>query len=258
MTSLKALIFDVDGTLADTERHAHRVAFNDTFVAYSLDWYWSEALYGELLAITGGRERLKHYITDYQPHLPATIKQLDTFIADLHQAKTQRFLALIKAGQVPLRPGVQRLLTEARQTDLTLAIATTTSYINVHALLTCCLHPEAIHWFHVIGTGEAVYDKKPAPDIYHYVLQQLNLQPNQCLAIEDSDNGLQAALGAGIHTLITANDYTYSQDFTGATLVVDQLGEPNQPFTVLAGYAKQAQWVDVPLLKTIFNHALIS
>jgi HAD superfamily hydrolase (TIGR01509 family) len=252
MTELTALIFDVDGTLADTERDAHRVAFNDTFTAHHLDWYWSAELYGKLLAVTGGRERIKFYVTDYHPSLPV-LKDLDVFIAQLHQEKTQRFLDIVKAGRVPLRSGVQRLLIEARQAGLRLAIATTTSYVNVQALLTHCIHPEAVSWFEVIAAGDNIRHKKPAPDVYYHALEQLNLQANQCLAIEDSDNGLRAALGAGICTIVTTNDYTREQDFSGATVVIDQLGEPYQPFTILAGNIGKAQWMDIPLLKSIFK-----
>jgi len=250
MCKLKALIFDVDGTLADTEGDGHRVAFNQAFAAAGLDWQWPAQLYGELLAVAGGKERIRyfmdHYVPDFRP--PGDEKE---FIADLHRDKTRRYAEMLESGAMPLRPGVRRLLTEARGAGLRLAIATTTSPENVSVLLHQCLDPQAEGWFDVIAAGDIVPAKKPAPDIYRVALEQLGLKPQECLAFEDSENGLKSSSQAGITTLITVNDYTRNHDFNGARLVVDHLGEADRPFQVLAGDARGASCVDVDLLRDL-------
>lgn len=248
MTNLNALIFDVDGTLAETERDAHRVAFNDTFAEYGLDWFWDVNLYGELLAVTGGKERMKFFLERYRSDYP-TPDNLDAFIAELHDNKTARYNEMLINNPIPLRLGVRRLLEEARREGVRLAIATTTSLKNVTSLLEYSLTPEAVGWFDVIAAGEMVSAKKPAPDIYDYALKNLGLPAGQCVAIEDSFNGIRSANGANVPTLITVSDYTRYEDFSGALLVVNHLGEPDQPFTVLAGDAGDARYVDVAMLR---------
>ncbi len=232
--TLKALIFDVDGTLADTERDGHRVAFNRAFAEAGLDWNWDVPLYAKLLAVTGGKERIRHYVEQHRPDYqkPADFNAL---VARLHASKTRHYTALLGSGGIPLRPGVRRLLEEARRAGVRLAIATTTTPDNVIALLRHALLPEAESWFEVIGAGDVVAAKKPAPDIYHYVLERLRLSPAHCLAFEDSENGLRAAQAADLKTIITVNDYTRSHDFRGAVLVLDHLGEADRPFQVLSG-----------------------
>ncbi len=252
MTELNTLIFDVDGTLAENERDAHLVAFNETFAEYNLDWHWSPEFYGELLAVTGGKERIKFYLDKYRPDYPRP-DNLEAFIAELHKNKTVRYNDMLARRPIPLRPGVRRLLEEARRERLRLAIATTTSLKNVTTLLEYSLAPEAIEWFEVIAAGDMIAAKKPAPDIYHYALKKLRLKGEQCIAIEDSKNGIRAAMGANVPTLITVSDYTRHEDFTGALLVLNHLGEPDQPFTVLAGNAGKARYVDVALLHRLFN-----
>ena len=230
--AIKAYIFDVDGTLADTERDGHRVAFNQTFAAAGLDWQWDVQLYGALLAVTGGKERMRHYLERYRPDWPRP-SDLDGLIARLHAAKTRHYTTLVAQRGIPLRPGVVRLLEEAHRAGIRLAIATTTTPENVTALLQHSVAPQVLDWFEVIAAGEIVPAKKPAPDIYRYVLDKLQLMPQDCLAFEDSENGLRSSLGAGLRTVVTITDYTRDQDFRGAALVLDHLGEPQQPFKVL-------------------------
>ncbi len=253
---LEALIFDVDGTLADTELDGHRLAFNKTFAEAGLDWEWSVALYGELLKVTGGKERIRRYIDTYVPGFTVP-GDLDAYIARLHKAKNGHYAAMAAAGEIPLRPGVRRLLQEAREQGLRLAIATTTSMENVEALLVHALAPDAMSWFEVIGAGDMVPAKKPAPDIYYYTLAALELPAAACLALEDSANGLRSALAAGVPTLITQCYYTREDDFEGAALVVDQLGEPGLPCTLLAGDMGDAplSLIDVAALRRIHRDA---
>lgn len=252
MSTLKALIFDVDGTLADTERNGHRPAFNKAFSKAGVDWYWSVELYGRLLAVTGGKERILHYIENYHPNFLAP-GDLGEFIADVHRAKNAFYTEMVAAGEIPLRPGVRRLLLEAQSQGLRLAIATTTSLENVEALLEHSLEPDAVSWFEVIAAGDAVTAKKPAPDIYQYTLDAMGLSPEECLALEDSANGLRSALAAGIKTMVTVSDYTRNERFAGAALVVDQLGEPGQGLTVLAGDDPGEAMIDVAVLRRLHS-----
>jgi HAD superfamily hydrolase (TIGR01509 family) len=219
---LKALIFDVDGTLADTERDGHRPAFNAAFEEVALGWHWDVDLYGELLAVTGGKERIRYYAEQYDPEFMAQ-PDAETVIRQLHAIKTRHYLAMLEAGRIPLRPGIAGLIAAARAAKLRLAVATTTTPENVTTLLQASLAGDAANWFEVIGAGDVVPHKKPAPDIYLWVLERLGLPPEACLAIEDSANGLKSAVAARIAVVVTPNAYTEKDSFDGARAVLPDL-----------------------------------
>jgi HAD superfamily hydrolase (TIGR01509 family) len=251
---LKALLFDVDGTLADTEKDGHLEAFNRAFEDAGLDWSWSVELYGKLLAVTGGKERIKYYLDNFLPGENREFERPDDpdgFIKDLHAAKTNYFVNLMSEGAVPLRAGVKRLINEARADGLRLAVATTTTPANVEALLVNALDPDAMSWFEVIAAGNMVPAKKPAADIYFYAMDKLALSPDECIAFEDSENGIRSSQGANLKTIITVNDYTHDHDFTGAAIVLDNMGEPDKPFTVIAGDAGDSTCLDMALVKRL-------
>jgi HAD superfamily hydrolase (TIGR01509 family) len=241
--TLEALIFDVDGTLAETEE-LHRVAFNDAFAAAGLPWHWDQALYAQLLAVTGGKERIAHF-----QHVANLPDRLDaTAIAALHAEKTARYAARVAQGGLALRPGVRRLLNQAHDAKLRLAIATTTSRPNVEALLAACAPLPA---FDVIAAGDEVARKKPAPDVYQAALAALDLPPDACLAIEDTENGLRSAAGAGLRCVMTVSVYGGTGPFAGAAAVLSDLGEPGAPFTVLAGPASPSGCADLVYLRNL-------
>ena len=243
---LEALIWDVDGTLAETEE-GHRAAFNAAFADAGLDWHWDAALYARLLGVMGGKERIQHYLE--------TTPGAGTLDADavrrLHAAKTARYVAAVSAGSVALRPGVRRLLHEARAAGLRLAIATTTSPDNVQALLLATLGPQGPGLFEVVGAGDVVSRKKPAPDIYRFVLRRLGLSGDCCLAFEDTVGGLDAARAAGIPVVVTASLYGGTAGFQAAAMVLDNLGEANAPCRVLAGRPLPGPMLDVPALRQL-------
>lgn len=247
---IKALIFDVDGTLAETEE-LHRRAFNETFAAFGLDWRWDRERYHALLKTTGGKERMRAFVAEGCLELINTYAGL---IPQLHAAKTQRYGALLAAGEIALRPGVARLIAEAERAGLKLAIATTTSKPNVEALLDATLGPGSIARFDVVAAGDSVARKKPAPDIYELALEGLGCVAEDCIAIEDSEAGLQAALGAGIATVVTVSGYTEGQDFSGASLVLDHLGEPDQPCRCLSN-CKEADFAYLDLAALTALHS---
>jgi HAD superfamily hydrolase (TIGR01509 family) len=230
--TIKAIIFDVDGTLADTE-DAHRIAFNKAFAENHLDWNWDIALYDKLLKVTGGKERIQYFIEQF---LPAFSKPTDyeNFIKQLHRTKNGYYAVMLADGLIPLRPGIKQFINEAHAGGIKLAIATTTSPENVAALLEVGLGENWQHYFASIGCGDIVPHKKPAPDIYLWVLNELKLSPNDCIALEDSNNGLRSSLAAGIKTYITTNQYTRNQDFAGAAAMLDNLSDLGS-FYQLAG-----------------------
>lgn len=228
MTTLKTILWDVDGTLADTERDGHRVAFNIAFEEAGLERRWDVPTYGELLKVTGGKERIRYDIQ--RGDMP---EMSDEQIAQLHARKTQAYQDLIAEGRIPLRPGVRRLLEEAFAAGITLGVATTTTPAALDALIEHSLGSEWFERFAVMAAGDIVPSKKPAPDIYLHAMEQLGLSPEETLAMEDSENGLLSAKNAGLRCIVTVNDYTQNHDFSDADLVISALGEPEQPVITL-------------------------
>lgn len=223
---LKALIFDCDGVLVDTERDGHRVAFNRAFSARGIDVSWSVEKYHELLQIAGGKERMKHYFD--QTGWPADVADKDAFIKELHKLKTDLFMHIIESGELILRPGVARLVDEAVGQQLTLAVCSTSNERAVNLIVEKLLGLQHRQHFKAILAGDVVKKKKPDPEIYLLALETLELRPKECLVIEDSRNGLLAAKAAGMTCLVTTNGYTENEDLSGADLLVSELGdEPN-------------------------------
>lgn len=214
--TLEALLFDVDGTLAETEE-LHREAFNEAFQNAGLDWHWDTPLYHELLGVTGGKERILY-------HVEREGLNKDEFpwerVAELHAAKTEIYVQRVNEGLIDLRPGIATLLQDARAANLRLAITTTTSRVNIDKLLRATIGEEGLGWFEVYSTGDRVKNKKPDPEIYELCLKDMNLSAEACLAIEDAPQGLASSLGAGIKTIVTESSYSAGKDFTGALKVV--------------------------------------
>ncbi len=226
-TALQALIFDVDGTLADTES-AHRAAFNHAFAELGMDWHWDEPLYTELLGISGGKERIQHYWRLAHPDIRALDGQaVQDTINRIHELKTAAYEKAVQDGAVALRPGVLKLIEAAFADGLRLAIATTTSPVNIGALLRTAIGPDWRQYFTVVEDASTAPFKKPHPQVYLQTLQRLQLPARACLALEDSANGLQAALAAGLATIITPNTFTAHHDFKGALRVLDSLRDVN-------------------------------
>ena len=220
---LKALIFDVDGTLADTET-AHLAAFNYAFQACELDWHWDLATYTSLLHISGGRERLAHYWNTQKPHTRAIDGgAIQDLIERLHLVKTAAYEKAVQDGQVGMRPGVLELIHAAAAAGLKLAIATTTSAVNVAVLLRRAMGEDWRTVFAVVEDASTAHLKKPHPMVYLQTLQRLRLPAEDCVAFEDSQNGLIAARAAGLVTVITRNSFTMDHDFHGARAVLDNL-----------------------------------
>jgi len=223
---IKALIFDCDGVLVDTERDAHRVGFNRAFKEFGIDAEWDVELYGKLLLVAGGKERMRAYFEEYGwPEGADTDEAKTDLILKLHLKKTEITSDLV--SDLPVRPGILRIIDEAIEAGVKLGVCTTSNPKFIDAVLDL-FGAERKAKFDFVHAGDVVAKKKPAPDIYLLALETLGLPANECMVIEDSRNGLRAALGAGLPTLVTTSTYTVEEDFTGAAKVVPELGdEPN-------------------------------
>jgi len=221
---MKALIFDCDGVLADTERDGHRVAFNRAFAAKGYGIQWDVEMYGELLKIAGGKERMRHYFT--VNGWPDDAGDKDALIKELHGLKTSLFMEIIAAGQLPVRPGVKRLVDEAIRERIMLAVCSTSNEKSVNMIVNTLLGPERKKHFACILAGDIVSRKKPDPEIYNLARRELDVAADHCVVVEDSRNGLLAAKAAGMRCIVTKSSYTHDERFEEADLVVDELGDP--------------------------------
>lgn len=224
MTRIKALLWDVDGTLAETERDGHRVAFNRAFEACGLPWRWDEARYGKLLGIAGGRERLWHDLQT-RDDAPVLADERSALVASVHQQKNAIYAGLVRDGGIPLRPGVMNLLRQCREQGVRMGIATTTSRVNVDALLRVHLGASWADWFSVVVCGEDVRHKKPDPEVYQRAMQALGIGPLECVAIEDSPGGVAAACALDIPVVVTQSAYFADATIEGAVAIGPGLGE---------------------------------
>lgn len=220
---LRALVFDVDGTLADTESF-HLQAFNQAFAECGLDWAWDEALYTKLLDISGGKERILSWWNHTRGHVvDIGGGALRDTIERIHLAKTAIYEAMVNEGRVKLRPGVLQLIEQAHRGGLQLAIATTTSPVNVSSLLRRAIGADWRLVFPVVCDASTAPAKKPHPLVYTQAVQALRVPAAACVAFEDSGNGLRAATAAGVPTVITPTRFTRDHDFSGALRVLDHL-----------------------------------
>lgn len=249
---LKGIIFDVDGTIADTEE-IHRQAFNQTFAEFDLDWHWSVNDYRKILSISGGKERFRICLNKDKA-LKSKVGDPAVFIQKLHQRKSENYRLMLASDKTQLRPGIIRLINEAREQDIQLAVATSSSTANLRTLLNKTLDIEPEDLFDTIVSSDIVSDKKPSPIVYQCALAGIGLMSEKCIAIEDTYNGNMAALNAGLKTIITTHTYTEEDDFTGATMVLNHLGDPNNPFTVTQGYAGHKTYLDIELLDEVMNY----
>ncbi len=241
----RAIIFDVDGTLAETEE-IHRRSFNDAFAASGVDriwpdsrrgWIWSRTVYRRLLDTTGGKERIAAYL---EADLRIDSAAVSEVIAVIHAAKTARFAALLREEKLAARPGIERIIAGARQTGVRLAVATTTTRLNVEALCKSLFARPAGQLFDVIAAGDEVRLKKPAPDVYHLALRHLALPAAACIALEDSRNGLLAAKAAGLRCVVSPSLYTAGDDFHEADRLVEQFDWPDIAAMLTAAPASPA------------------
>jgi HAD superfamily hydrolase (TIGR01509 family) len=223
MAEIKGFFFDQDGVIIDTERDGHRVAFNRAFKAFGFSTHWDVEIYKELVQIGGGKERMRHYLHESGFGKPVAPHEEDSLIKQLHARKTDLFIELIESGSLPLRPGLRRFMTEVNALDLVLGVCTTSNERAAQAITTNILGEIR---FDFVLAGDIVRRKKPDPEIYILALSQSGLKPEECVVIEDSYNGVEAAKEAGLKVVATTTPYTAEEDLSRADLVVTCLGDP--------------------------------
>lgn len=249
---LKGIILDVDGTIADTEE-IHRQAFNQAFKQHGLGWHWSVDDYHKILSISGGKERFKKCLRQDRA-LRKRIKEPVRFIKELYQHKSEIYRSMLSAGNIRLRPGINRLINEAIDKNILLGIASCSSAANLRTLIKQTLDTEPEELFTAIITNDIVSDKKPSPIVYQCALSSMGLTSNNCIAIEDTANGNLAAINAGLKTIITTHKYTVDNKFDGASLIVNHLGEADRRMIVNHGNNFNHSYIDLALLEKILNY----
>lgn len=219
---IKAIFFDQDGVIIDTEKDGHRVAFNETFKHFGYDFEWDVDYYHELLQVSGGKERMKHHLHTKGFGAPVDPEREDDLIKEMHKYKTETFVSLIESGKLPLRAGVKRFMMEAMDRGLILGVCTTSNVKSAHAIAYDIL--KDIN-FEFVLAGDMVSRKKPDPEIYNLALEKTNLNPDEVVVIEDSRNGVLAAKSAKLHIVATTNIYTEKEDLSDADIIVTSLGD---------------------------------
>ena len=224
MSELKAILWDQDGVIIDTEKDGHRVAFNKMFKEFANDYQWSVDTYGELLAISGGKERMRHYFTEKGVILEGDPEKDAELLLTLHKKKTAIFVEMVESGILPLRAGVKRLMKEAMEAGLRLGVCTTANERSANAIAKGMLGDIDLEF---VLAGDVVSKKKPDPEIYLLALERTGLAPDECIVVEDSHNGILAAKAAGLRAVATTNIYTENEDLSDASIVVTSLGDPD-------------------------------
>lgn len=252
---LNAVLFDVDGTIAESEEF-HRLAFNESFKEYGLNWFWDEAIYKELIFIGGGKERIRHYITRAWPEM-LKYKNLTSYISALHDVKSQIYEDYVNDSEIKTRPGVMRLIKELKKKKIRLGLVSSTSEKNLLNLFKKGLGIDPYDLFEIIAHGECTVQKKPSPDIYLWTLDKLKLPPQSCIAIEDAPRGSDSAVAAGVSVIVTPSLYTRNEKFNKSILAVSSLGEPEEPFTLISGNSYKKKFVDYELLIKLHQDSMI-
>ena len=248
---LSAVIFDVDGTISETEE-LHRKSFNESFKEFNLDWFWDEAIYKELINIGSGVERIEYYIKRAWPEM-MEYKNLTKYINSIHKVKNEIFEDYIVESEIKPRPGVIRLINELKENKIRIAIVSSTSESNLLKLFKEGLNIDPLTTFDLIAHGDCTKNKRPSPEIYEWILEKLRLPPQSCIAIEDSLRGLESAKNAELNILATPSIFTKEEDFSNAKLVISNLGEPEAPFETIKGNDFGSSFVNIDLLTKLLN-----
>lgn len=255
MGIMKTLIFDCDGVIAETERDGHRVSFNRAFKEMGIDVEWSIEEYRELLKTAGGKERMKVYFDRHRDLFPG--KSFDNeLIKILHKRKTEIFMEMSRNGEMPVRPGIKRIINEAHEKGILLAVCSTSNEKSVETLIKSVVGEKEFLYFNGIFAGDIVKEKKPAPDIYNMVKEKFGLKADECFVVEDNRNGLMAAKNAGMFCVVTVSFYSRDEDLKEADLVVSSLGDPEIPVSVLKPNCRiqqEIRFITVEILEDIMK-----